>query len=144
MWDILCHKSTGVSSEPLGKGLFDTSFIKPPGQKHPDRATVETEIFHHSVKTIDTSDGGQALPPYSSTAREAVPSDDMEDETWNRNDSLPGESGSGQTPISRDSWSWAGPGFPSDMSFMDVTHDPLFQFQDQEYPYRGIWKFGNL
>jgi hypothetical protein len=144
MWDILCHKSTETSSTPHGEGLFDSSFLQPTGQKDPDQVTVETEIFHHSARAVDTSDGGQALPPYSSTVHNRTASENSEDERRTRNNSVPGDSGPGRGPLLREPWAWAGSGFRGDVSFMDVTHDPFFQFQDQENPYGGIWKFGNL
>lgn len=144
MWDILCHKSTANSSALQGSGLFDHSFLQPSMQKHPDQRTVQTEIFHHSAKVVDTSDGGQALPPFSSMVFDNAASENSDDETRARtNSSVPVDSGSIQGPL-REPWAWAGSGFPGDVSFMDVTHDPFFQFQDQEAPYGGIWKLGNL
>ena len=144
MWDILCHRSIETSSAPLGEGLFDASFLQPPRQNHPDKVTVETEIFHHPSRAVDTSDGGQALPPYSSTVQDRTASENSENGPWTRNSSVPVDSGPSQGPLSREPWAWPGSEFQGDVSFMDVTHDPFFQFQDQENPYRGIWKFGNL
>lgn len=144
MWDILCHKSTASSSAPQGSGLFDPSFLQPAMEKHPGQRTVETEIFHHSARVVDTSDGGQALPPYSSMVLDDAASENSENEPRSRNNfSAQVDSGSNQGPV-REPWAWAGSGFPGDVSFMDVTHDPFFQFQDQAAPYGGIWKLGNL
>jgi hypothetical protein len=71
-------------------------------------------------------------------------SENSEDEHRTRNYSVPVDSDPSQGPLLREPWAWAGSGFPGDVSFMDVTHDPFFQFQDQENPYGGSWKFGNL
>lgn len=144
MWDILCHKSTESSPAPQGDGLFDPSFLQPDRQKHPDQVTVETQIFHHPARVVDISDGGQDLPPCSSTVHNRTASENSEDEPLTRSNSVPNDSGPGQGSPLREPWAWAGSGFPGDVSFMDVTHDPFFQFQDQDNPYGGTWKFGNL
>lgn len=120
MWDILCHKSTNRSLASPAEGLFDPSFLQPPVYKEPGQETVETEIFHHSVKAVDTSDGGQALPPYSSRVQ------DSERIPWNRNDSIGPENDHNQVPLP---WMYPGAGFPGDVSFMDVMRSPFFQFQ---------------
>ena len=146
MWDILCHRSTEASSTVSRDDLFDASFLQPPIQKPPEQATVETEIFHHSARAVDTSDGGQALPPYSSTVHDRTNSEISENEPWTRHNpaTIEIDNGPSQGPLSREPWVWPGSGFPSDTTFMDVTHDPFFQFQDHENPYRGLWKIGNL
>jgi hypothetical protein len=140
MWDILCHSSSKASFDPPGDGLFDASFTPPPS-KTPDRVTVETEIFHHSARAVDTSDGGQALPPYSSTLRDRAASENS-DNDWTRNNLVPVDNGSNHHL--REPLGWAGPGISTDLSFMDITHDPFFQFQDSENPYQGVWEVGNL
>lgn len=144
MWDILCHKSTKTPFDPPGEGLFDSSFLQPLGQMDPDQLTVETEIFHHSATAVDMSDGGQALPPYSSTLHDRATSRNFEHGPWNRNNAVSIENGPNEGSLPREPLAWSASGFPGDLSFMDVTHDPFFQFQDHENPYRGIWEIGNL
>ncbi|KAJ5630954.1 uncharacterized protein N7484_011054 [Penicillium longicatenatum] len=140
MWDILCHSSSKASFDPPGDGLFDASFTPPPS-KTLDRVTVETEIFHHSARAVDTSDGGQALPPYSSTLRDRAASENS-DNDWTRSNLVSVDNGSNHHL--REPLGWAGPGISTDLSFMDITHDPFFQFQDSENPYQGVWEVGNL
>lgn len=143
MWQILCHKSTNASVNSPAGGLFDPSFSKPSTTKERNQATVETEIFHHSARAVDTSDGGQALPPYSSRVQDRVEAEGTESEVWAGTGSPIDEIASGGA-LPRDSWAWPGAGFPGDVSFMDITRDPFFQFQDHENPYRGVWKVGTL
>ncbi|RHZ53916.1 iron-sulfur cluster-binding protein, rieske family domain protein [Aspergillus thermomutatus] len=144
MWDILCYNSTKTPFASPGDGLFDASLLRSPGQKHPDQTTVETEIFHHSARAVDTSDGGQALPPYSSTVQHRAASETSQPESWSSTNSVSADHGPNQGPLPREPLAWSGSGFPGDVSFMDVTHDPFFQFQDHENPYQGIWEIGNL
>ncbi|GFF68446.1 hypothetical protein IFM47457_02067 [Aspergillus lentulus] len=144
MWDILCYNSTKSPFASPGDGLFDASFLQPPGQKHPDQTTVETEIFHRSARTVDTSDGGQALPPFSSTVHHRGASENSQSGPWSGTNSIAAEGGPSQGPLPREALGWSGLGFPGDVSFMDVTRDPFFQFQDHENPYQGIWEIGNL
>ncbi|KAJ6016046.1 hypothetical protein N7540_010637 [Penicillium herquei] len=146
MWDILCHSSSKIIPASPGEGLFDKSFVPPP-PKNSNKVTVETEVFHHSARAVDTSDGGQALPPYSSTFDQEA-SENSENEPWIRSSRTSidynGNGGPPQQPLPRDPLGWPGSGFPTEMSFMDITHDPFFQFQDHENPYRGVWEVGNL
>lgn len=144
MWDILCHKSTETPSGHPGENLFDVSFLQSPGPKHSGQVTVETEIFHHSAKAVDTSDGGQALPPYSSTLHDRPTSENSINEIWTRSNSVPVDNGPNQGIFPWETWAWPGSGLAGDVSSLDIMHDPFFQFQDHENPYRGIWKFGNL
>lgn len=144
MWDILCHKSTETSSAPQGQGLFDPSFLQLTGQKHQEQMIVETEIFYDSASAVDTSDGGQALPPYSSTVHDRTASENSEDEPRTRNNSVPDDSGPSQGPLLREPWDWAVSEFQGEVSFMNAMDDPLFQVQDQENPYGGTWNFGIL
>jgi hypothetical protein len=144
MWDILCHKSTKTPFDPPGEGLFEASFLQPLGEIHQDQLTVETEIFHGSAAAVDMSEGGQALPPYSSTLRNKAASDFPENGPWNHEHALSLDKGSNGGPLEREPLTWAATGLPGDVSFMDVTHDPFFQFQDHENPYQGIWEIGNL
>lgn len=145
MWDILLHNpARNSSSASPGGGLFDSSFFETPSGKNAGRVTVETEIFHHSTRAIDTSDGGQALPPYSSTAHDRDASEDSDIEPW-PDDGLSAIGNSAEQPaLARDALASSASGFPGDMSFMDITHDPFFQFQDHQQPYMGIWEIGNL
>ncbi|KAJ6167112.1 hypothetical protein N7470_002559 [Penicillium chermesinum] len=144
MWDILCHTAPTTQYSPPGDGLFDPAFVRPTVQKRPEERTVETEIFHHSARAVDTSDGGQALPPYSSNLHDRSPSDNADNAPWTRHNAVPADSNPPPGPsLSRDQTGWSS-AFPGDVSFMDVTHDPFFQFQDQSHPYRGLWEIGNL
>lgn len=108
--------------------------------------TVETEIFHHSTRTVDTSDGGQALPPYSSAAHGRDVSEDSGIEPWHGEDDGIGalDCDSTQTSLPREALASSATGFPGDLSFMDISHDPFFQFQDHQQSYLGIWEIGNL
>lgn len=145
MWDILLHKSArNSSSASPGGGLFDSSFLETPDTKNADTVTVETEIFHHSTRAIDTSDGGQALPPYSSTAQDRDASEDSGIEPWQDDGLAAIYSSTEQNALPRDYLASSATGFPGDMSFMDITHDPFFQFQDHQQPNMGIWEIGNL
>ncbi|KAJ5109898.1 hypothetical protein N7532_002543 [Penicillium argentinense] len=142
MWDILLHNSSRSSFSSPGEGLFDISFLQAqtPNDKHQDKVTVETEIFHRSSRAVDTSDGGQALPPYSSKVGDRANSTSPVHGPWNA-DTI--GSDTTQIPLPRESL-YSGIGLQGDMSFMDITHDPFFQFQDHQQPYLGIWEIGNL
>ncbi|KAH1486860.1 hypothetical protein KXV92_007619 [Aspergillus fumigatus] len=144
MWDILCYNSPKTPFASPGGGLFDASLLQPSEQKHPDQTTVETEIFHHSARTVDTSDGGQALPPCSSTVGHRAASENEQSEPWSSTNSIAADNGPCQGQFPREALAWSGLGLPGDASFMDVTRDPFFQFQDHENPYQGIWEIGNL
>ncbi|KAJ5777681.1 hypothetical protein N7520_000927 [Penicillium odoratum] len=141
MWDILRHGSSKASFAPRD-GLFDASFTPPPS-KNSDKVTVETEIFHHSATAVDTSDGGQALPPYSSTLQDRAASENSDNEPWTRSHLRSVDNGTNH-PLPREPVGWPGPAVSADMSFMDISHDPFFQFQDSENPYQGLWEVGNL
>jgi hypothetical protein len=144
MWDILLQNSPRVPASASGRDLFEPSFFEPLGDKSSQKLTVETEIFHHSTRTVDTSDGGQALPPYSSTVRDRRPSDGSIQGMWREGSSISLSNGPVQGPLPRDSLGWSVPGLQNDVSFMDITRDPFYQFQDQDRPYLGVWEFGNL
>lgn len=145
MWDILLHNSARTPSSPRG-GLFDASFLETRSGKDANEVTVETEIFHHSTRTVDTSDGGQALPPYSSAAHGRDVSEDSGIEPWHGEDDGIGalDCDSTQTSLPREALASSATGFPGDLSFMDISHDPFFQFQDHQQSYLGIWEIGNL
>lgn len=144
MWDILLQNSPLGTASSSGRGLFEPSFFEPLGDKHSQKVTVETEIFHHSTRMVDTSDGGQALPPHSSTVRNRRFSGGSIQEMWREGSSLSVNNGPVQGPLPRDSLGWSAPGLQNDVSFMDITRDPFYQFQDQDRPYLGVWEFGNL
>ncbi|KAJ5167388.1 uncharacterized protein N7482_006169 [Penicillium canariense] len=144
MWDILLPNSPQTSSALSGQGIFDPSFFESPRENYPEKVTVETEIFHHSTRTVDTSDGGQALPPCSSTVSGRRPSEASDHEVWNGDNQPPVNNHTSQVPVARETLGWSGPSFQSDVSFMDVTHDPFYQFQDHDHPYLGVWEIGNL
>ncbi|KAJ5883477.1 uncharacterized protein N7473_010363 [Penicillium subrubescens] len=144
MWDILLQNSPRVPANSSGRDIFEPSFFEPLGDKQSQKVTVETEIFHHSTRTVDTSDGGQALPPYSSTVRDRRPSDGSMHEIWREGSSIAMSNGPVQGPLPRDSLGWTVPGLQNDVSFMDITRDPFYQFQDHDRPYLGVWEFGNL
>ena len=147
MWDILLHSSPRTSSAPLGEGLFDPSFFQTSEEASEEKQTVETEIFHHSTRAVDTSDGGQALPPYSSAADRKSHSEGGEQKlnsSWERSRFGPSDGLVDQYPSLSETMMWPGPGLRGDSSLMDLAHDPFFQFQDHQSPYMGIWEIGNL
>ncbi|KAF3398370.1 putative dioxygenase subunit alpha YeaW [Penicillium rolfsii] len=144
MWDILLQNPPQNASSSSARGLFEPSFFEPLGDTSSQKVTVETEIFHHSTRTVDTSDGGQALPPYSSTVRDRPPSNGSMHEIWRERSSFSEGHGPVQGPLPRETLGWSVPGLQNDVSFMDITRDPFYQFQDQDHPYMGVWEFGNL
>lgn len=137
MWDILLHNSQHTSSVQLGDGLFDLSFFQAMHDTSEEKETVETEIFHHSTRAVDTSDGGQALPPYSNAANGRK-------NAWDRPHSAPVDGSVEQYPPLPETMMWSGPGFRGDGPFMDLTRDPFFQFQDHQGLYTGMWEIRNL
>ncbi|KAJ5585576.1 uncharacterized protein N7459_005376 [Penicillium hispanicum] len=143
MWDILLSHTSKTSSPLPAEGLFDVSFLESPGAKPANKVTVETEIFHNSTRTVDTSDGGQGLPPYSSTVHDQVSPECSDHELLVRTHLAPADSSLGPFHVPREPLAGLGAGL-SDMSFMDVTRDPFFQFQDHDNPYLGVWEIGNL
>ncbi|KAJ5951584.1 uncharacterized protein N7479_009997 [Penicillium vulpinum] len=146
MWDILLYNSPRTSSAHIGEGLFDISFFQAPENRMEDKETVETEFFHHSTRTIDTSDGGQGLPPYSSAVNGRSSSRDeqqSEQGLWNRSLSSPPDNINEQL-LPQETMISSGSGFRGDVSWMDLSHDPFFQFQDNLNPNLGIWEVGNL
>ncbi|KAF7716072.1 Fungal Zn(2)-Cys(6) binuclear cluster domain-containing protein [Penicillium ucsense] len=150
MWDILLQTSSQQHSNTAGKRLFEPSFFEPPNDRslQADNVTVETEMFHHPLRPVDTLDGGQALPPYSSTVPNRLSSESQESENW-RNDALSSINASVDDALVQGSLSgtvcgWSPQGLQNDVSYMNVTRDPFFQFQDQDRPYLGTWEIGNL
>ncbi|KAJ5682892.1 hypothetical protein N7462_006057 [Penicillium macrosclerotiorum] len=95
-------------------------------------------------RTVDMSDGGQALPPYSSTVNSHFATENLESQHLDQSNTVSIETSANQVPMQRDAFPWSGSGFQSNMSFMDITRDPFYQFQDHENPYLGIWQIGNL
>jgi hypothetical protein len=150
MWDILLQTSPKGSSTSPGGGLFGASFFQEAGEAGEitnEKETVETEIFHRSTRTVDTSDGGQALPPYSSLRESRHSSKDSDHEVWtSRDQDSPAmiNSNGYNVPSLPETMMWPGPGYRGDVSLMDITHDPFFQFQDHQSPYLGVWEIGNL
>jgi hypothetical protein len=148
MWDILLQNSPRTSSTSPGGGLFDASFYRDAEEPTSEKETVETEIFHHSTRTVDTSDGGQALPPYSSAIHCRRPSSKDPDHDvgtiGDQESSTIINSSEYHVPSLPETMMWPGPGFRGDVSLMDITHDPFFQFHDHQSPYLGVWEIGNL
>jgi hypothetical protein len=147
MWDILLQTSPKTSSTSPGGGLFDASFYRDAEETTNEKDTVETEFFHHSTRTVDTSDGGQALPPYSSVVHGRQPSSkDPDHDVGAIGDQEASVMNTGEyhVPSLPETMMWPGPGFRGDVSLMDITHDPFFQFQDHQSPYLGVWEIGNL
>ncbi|KAJ5491391.1 hypothetical protein N7539_002958 [Penicillium diatomitis] len=137
-------------SHTSGKRLFEPSFFELLNDRslQADNVTVETEMFHHPLRPVDTLDGGQALPPYSSTVPNRLSSESQESEKW-RNDALSSINASVddalvQGSLSETVFGWSPQGLQNDASYMEVTRDPFFQFQDQDRPYLGTWEIGNL
>ena len=145
MWDILLQNSPQKQSAPVGAGIFDPSFFQT-SEKDDTKETVETEIFHHSTRAVDTSDGGQALPPYSSATNGGSPSKNerKEGDGLGGVRSVPGDSAMEQYSSLPDHMMWPGPALRGDGSLMDLAHDPFFQFQDHQSSFMGIWEIGNL
>lgn len=179
MWDILDYTSpTTPGPQKTGRGLFDSAFIqdKPSsriiprarelhdssdGNDEHDDDVVETQIFHHPnpATEVDTSNGGQELPPYSGAATRRSRSD----HNINRCGSTYGERSTHSAPAEQrhtiDQGNQHQPygqqepetllAWPSEdmwlsASIMDTSHDPFVQFQAHDMPWGGSWEIGNL
>ncbi|KAJ5298101.1 hypothetical protein N7508_008350, partial [Penicillium antarcticum] len=117
MWDILLQTSPRSSSNSSGAGLFDASFFQDAEEANNEKETVETEIFHHSTRTVDTSDGGQALPPYSSVAQFGPSSKDLNNDAGPIGDQVSSTmitSDEYHVPSLPETMMWPGPGFRGD------------------------------
>jgi hypothetical protein len=161
MWEILDYTNVDVRrSHARGGLLLHESLYPTPNDADEEGETVETQFFHNSTREVDTSDGGQAMPPFSdhitrrntrtNTRRERLekqaewmlpdPAANLpppSDVPVNPSDPLT----STQQLVPYASW----PGvFAGNSSIMDITHDPFVQFQDPGSPYIGIWEVGNL
>ncbi|KAL1964457.1 hypothetical protein VTN77DRAFT_6883 [Rasamsonia byssochlamydoides] len=147
MWDILDYTCPNASARKPGRGLFHPSLCPEPDPEEDDAEdhTVETQIFHHPTTEVDTSNGGQELPPFSDRRTRTRTRD-----ARGRGHSEPVTAVAAAAIEDRqpqqhpETATWPGPGIMGNCSFMDVTHDPFFQFQDQGSPYLGLWGIGNL
>ena len=145
MWEILDYTFPGKSPHSAGHELFHESLCRNADADNGKGDTVETRIFHSSTREPDTSDGGQALPPYADhpVNRNANHSSGNASRQGEVIDSSTAEKGQMQyaplTEVSNSPWT-----FPGNPSIMDITRDPFFQFQDQGSPFFGFWEVGNL
>ncbi|KAH8797961.1 putative C6 transcription factor [Xylogone sp. PMI_703] len=128
MWSILDYTSFSKQDQKLGRGLFDPAFVQGQDEDEDDEQTVETQIFHRPMGEVDTSDGGQELPPYSDLTIRRNP-------RRTRYYSAPAEERS--SSLQQQS--------QHNSSFMDVPQDLFFQQGDHASPYfLGFWDNGNL
>ncbi|OKL61503.1 hypothetical protein UA08_03402 [Talaromyces atroroseus] len=176
MWDILdytCPKT--ASPQKTCRGLFDPSVVgnncplntkvrgKYKGNDSDENEdvddVVETQIFHHPnpATEVDTSNGGQELPPYSGTATRrrrihnsvnqngsayagrsthSAPAHERPFVGQQQHDQEQQETDAVIIWPAYDMWMSA--------STMDVSNDPFFQFQDHDMPWAGSWEIGNL
>ena len=170
MWEILDYTNVDTRRNRASGGvLFHESLCAVPVEADDEDDTVETHIFHNSTREVDTSDGGQALPPFSdhvarrntrpSTRQSHHQHHQQQEQQEQQGDWLlptsasnmaPGISGShgnnmGAVPQGPHPLYAPWPGtFTGNASIMDVTHDPFMQFQDSGSPYFGMWEVGNL
>jgi hypothetical protein len=166
MWKILQFSFFGDESRLPGSGLFHESFCPDGGHaEHDEGHTVETQIFHNPTAEVDTSDGGQALPPYAAISGNTSPThqrnprqaeggrghdhgDMPEDGRRHVVTDATGDTAGGPMlyapfmEVPSAAAPWAFPGNAS--SVMDVMHDPYFQFQNPGSPFYGTWEVGNL
>lgn len=159
MWEILDYTNVDTRRNRASGGvLFHESLCAPSADADEENDTVETQIFHNSTREVDTSDGGQALPPFSDhvsrrntrpSTRQGRPEQQGE---WllptSASEVAPGMVSGGhnmgvpQDPLPQYA-PWPG-AFTGNASIMDITHDPYMQFQDSGSPYFGMWEVGNL
>jgi hypothetical protein len=141
MWDVLDYTCPKSSSGRPGRGLFHSSFCQDANEEETEHQTVETQIFHNPIAEVDTSNGGQAQPPYSNT-----PSNRTLRGAYGRLGPPPTVGGGQQQQQQHNPQTapWPTPGIMETGSFMDMTYDPFFQFHDQGSPYLGLWEVGNL
>jgi hypothetical protein len=174
MWDILDYTCPKAGSpQNTCRGLFDPMVIgnnspskskpinKPDGSDSDtdDGGVVETQIFHHPnpATEVDTSNGGQELPPYSGVATRRSRSQNSANQhsstyVGRSTHSAPaherrfvGQQQHDQEQHGTDAFITC----PADdmwmsASIMDINHDPFFQFQDHDIPWAGSWEIGNL
>ena len=145
MWEILDYTFPGKSPNSSGHGLFHESLCPNAENANEKGDTVETQIFHNSTREPDTSDGGQALPPYADhpVNRSADRSSGNTSRQGEVIDSSASDRVQMQYPplaeVANSPWTFTG-----NPSIMDITRDPFFQFQDQGSPFFGLWEVGNL
>jgi hypothetical protein len=162
MWEILDYTNVDTRrNRGHGGSLLHESLYPTPVDDDEEEETVETQFFHNSTREVDTSDGGQAMPPFSdhvikrssrTTPRKdrssrqsewmlpepAAEIDSTTDVPMSANQPL-----AGPQPPNVPYASWPGL-FTGNTSIMDITHDPFVQFQDPGSPYFGVWEVGNL
>lgn len=165
MWEILDYTNVDTRRNRASGGvLFHESLCPASTEADEEDDTVETQIFHSSTREVDTSDGGQALPPFSDhvARRSTRPSTRQGHHHHHQQQGewlLPPPSAPTMAPgMSVGSSShnmgvpqgphplyapWPGT-FTGNASVMDITHDPFMQFQDSGSPYFGMWEVGNL
>ena len=145
MWEILDYTFPGKSANSYCQGLFHESLCRNTENANEKGHTVETQIFHNSTREPDTSDGGQALPPYADDPvnQNANQSGGDASQQGEAIDSLTAERVQMQylplAEVANSPWTFTG-----NPSMMDITRDPFFQFQDQGSPFFGLWEVGNL
>ena len=162
MWEILDYTNVDTRRNRASGGvLFHESLCATSVEADEEDDTVETQIFHNSTREVDTSDGGQALPPFSDHAarRNTRPSTqhgrpEQQGGDWVLpNPASNVASGISVAPSSHDITVPQGPlpqyapwpsAFTGNASIMDLTHDPFMQFQDSGSPFFGMWEVGNL
>jgi hypothetical protein len=157
MWEILDY--TRVSPRPYHQqhlGLFHESLA--PTQSDTtadDDDDIEIQVFHNSIREVDTSDGGQAFPPFSDRVRTRRATD------GNRKPDLPRRWDTPQAMepdlgppminlLAADSEGLlvmpgaAAPLTSGGPSFMNMAYSPFMQFQDSDTSFAGMWEAGNL
>ena len=169
MWEVLDYTNVDTRRKHASGGtLFHESLCPTTDAADEEDDTVETQIFHSSTREVDTSDGGQALPPFSDhvVRRTTYPRTSRgrneQQAEWllpdpamasnpavalppggNQNMAGPPQ-GQGPPPPGAPQYApWLG-AFTGNASIMDITHDPFMQFQDSGSPYFGMWEVGNL
>ncbi|RFU26534.1 hypothetical protein B7463_g9796, partial [Scytalidium lignicola] len=144
MWDILDYASLGRRPQKSGRGIFDPTFVQEKDEEEEDEHTVETQIFHRPMAEVDTSNGGQELPPYSDLA---VRRRNPRRRQGGNGHVVPAEDGPSSQQQNQQSEiaNWPEPPILGNTSIMDATHDSLFQLLDHGSPYfLGFWDSGNL
>lgn len=163
MWEILDYTNVDTRRNHAKGGLLLHESLFPATEGTDEEGdTVETQFFHNSTREVDTTDGGQAMPPFSDhivrqkTRMYTRQSRGERQNQWmlpgpathlGSSSNIPPES-AGQPMAGPQGGipqyaSWPGP-FPLNASVMDITHDPFVQFQDPGSPYLGLWEVGNL
>lgn len=85
MWEILQSSSEPLGTTSTGEGvIFDLLETSEPSTS--GNETIETAVYH-CFKPVDTSDGGQALPPFSCNVHDRPFGSNPEQEIDNRSHS---------------------------------------------------------